>query len=502
MTILRQSIVAGALAFGLIGPAYAQQTTDTVPPASAPQATGSQATGSQAPAAGTPAPAAGAPAAATAPQATTDGYQTGMIPSPHIYTPADPKTLTAMVFLVSNSAGWGQAEETEAQALVKQGAAVVGIDYPSYIHSLHADDGDCIYTISDIEDLSQQVQRRLGNANYHHPILAGIGDGGALVLGMIAQSPPVTVGGAIVVDPTAGIPLQKELCTPATKTPDGDRIIYGLTDGALPASVTVAFTPSVDAPGKQHVQDLLKDHPDIDTETVTTDANATLADLLSDQLSKKVPASDQPLDLPLTILDTKPTMNTMAVIYSGDGGWRDIDSDVGTYLQSQGMPVVGVDSLRYFWHERKAQETADDMAKIIETYRRKWGVQNVVLIGYSFGADILPASYNLLPRSIKAHVRQMSLLAFSKEVDFEISVTGWLGVAGEGKGGNTLNDIAKIDPKVVQCMYGTDEDDDPCPTLKDKGVETVAIDGGHHFDEDYEALGKRILDSLKGRLSR
>lgn len=33
----------------------------------------------------------------------------------------------------------------------------------------------------------------------------------------------------------------------------------------------------------------------------------------------------------------------MAVIYSGDGGWRDIDKEVGNALQQQGVPVVGVE---------------------------------------------------------------------------------------------------------------------------------------------------------------
>ncbi len=437
------------------------------------------------------------------PAQSTDGYQTGMIKAPHIMVPQD-KNLKGMVFLISGGSGWGATEESEAQNLVKNGAAVVGIDLPTYIQSLSADEGDCVYMISDVEDLSQQVQRRIGNSTYRHPIIAGIGDGGAMALAMISQSPPTTIGEAIAVNPAAGIPLKKELCTPATKDVKGDRTIYGFQDDDLPADVTIAFTPDVAAndDGRAHAKSLKDGHQDVDIEDVAGPADAALSTLLDQSLKVAEGTGDVALDMPLTILDTKPTSDTMAIIYSGDGGWRDIDSEVGGYLQGEGVPVVGVDSLRYFWTEKTADQTAKDMAKIIETYRKKWNVQNVVLVGYSFGADIIPASYNLLPKAVKVHVRQMSLLALAKEVDFVISVTGWLGVAGEGKGGNTLNDIAKIDPKVVQCIYGTDEDDDPCAQLKSRGVEAVAIDGGHHFDEDYEALGKHILDSLKTRLSK
>ncbi|WP_052183077.1 virulence factor family protein [Rhizobium sp. YS-1r] len=427
-------------------------------------------------------------------------YHTGLIRSPRIMVPKSGDDLQGIVFLISDGQGWGVREETQAQALLNAGAAVVGIDFPAYIKSLAADDGECVYMVSDIEDVSQQVQRRIGNPDYRHPIVAGIGEGGALALAMISQSPNATIGEAIAVDPAAGIPLAKELCTPASKQKIGDRTVYGFDDGALPAAVTIISTASADAAGRAHGQRLKQEHPEVEL----ADSGSTAEEALSEVLLAHIAVagqSGQPLDLPLTVLDAKPAMNTMAVIYSGDGGWRDLDSEVGGYLQSQGIPTVGVDSLRYFWSERTPQGAADDLAKIIEHYRRQWSVQNVLLIGYSFGADVLPATYNLLPVADRERVRQITLLGLSHQVDYEISVTGWLGVAAAGKGGDPMNDIAKINPKIIQCVYGTDEDDDPCPTLKDRGVEVVPIEGGHHFDENYQALGKRIRDSLQARLA-
>ncbi len=108
---------------------------------------------------------------------------------------------------------------------------MVGIDFPSYVKSLGADEGECIYMVSDIEDISQQVQRRIGNPQYRHPVVTGIGEGGALALAMISQSPAATIEEAIAVDPLAGIPLAKELCTPASKQKLGDRTVYGFDDG-------------------------------------------------------------------------------------------------------------------------------------------------------------------------------------------------------------------------------------------------------------------------------
>lgn len=427
-------------------------------------------------------------------------YETGMIPAEHIMVPDS--EILASVFLISDADGWTNADEERAKALVAKGAAVVGIDFKEYLKALEADDDECIYMISDIESLSQQIQRTAGTSSYRQPILTGIGKGGTLALAMIAQSPVSTIRDAIAVDPKAGLPLEKILCTPATKDKADGETVYGLTDGPLPAPVSVLFTPAADQKGRDHVNALVKLHPDIDVTDVDDKADEILTQTLSDQIDA-AGDTDNPLGLPIKVLETNPVMDTMAVIYSGDGGWRDLDEEVGGALQKQGIPVIGVDALRYFWKEKQPQEVASDLGRIIDTYRKQWKVRNVVLIGYSFGADIIPATYNLLPERAKSHVVQLSLLGLSTEVDFEISVQGWLGVAGEGKGGKTVDDIAKIDPKLVQCVYGTEEEDeDPCPGLKAKGVETIAIEGGHHFDEDYEALAKRIVTSLKTRLPK
>lgn len=427
------------------------------------------------------------------------GFETGMIPPDHIMLPDS--DVSANVFLISGATGWGEAEQTEADALVEKGAVVVGIDFPKYIEALKADDDECIYMISDIEELAQEIQRKAGVSNYRPPIIAGIGDGAALALAMIAQSPAATIGEAVAVDPVASIPLaDKILCTPATKEKDGDRTIYGLTDGPLPAPVSVVFTPKADAKGRTHVENLVKSHADIDVKDVTDDAQAALAQTLQDRIDA-AGNSDNPLGLPLTVLEAKPTMDTMAIIYSGDGGWRDLDKDVGSFLQQDGVPTIGIDSLRYFWSEKKPEEIASDLSRIIETYRKEWKVKNVILIGYSFGADVLPATFNLLPEKDKSRVVQMSLLSLSNEVSYEISVGGWLGVSGSGTQ-DPVTDLEKIDPKIVQCVYGTEDEDAACPALKDKGAEVIGIDGGHHFDEDYESLTKRIVASLKKRLQK
>jgi len=440
---------------------------------------------------------------AIAAEETDQDFETGLIPSPHIFLPKG--DVKGAVMLISDGAGWGDNEKAEAGKLVDAGAVVIGVDFTSYIDALRkydvSENDGCIYLVSDIESLSQQVQRAAGNSAYHLPVIAGVGEGGALALAIAAQTPDATIGQTLAIDPAAGIPLTQQLCTPASKKTVGDRMIYGLSDGSLPDPIIAAFTSAAPKDGREHVEELKKIHPKIDIRDADDDAQTTLSDTL-DELMDEAGSSDNPLGLPLSVLDAKPAMDTMAVIYSGDGGWRDIDKEVGGKLQKEGIPVVGIDSLHYFWSERKPQETADDLGKIIDLYRKQWNVKHVLLIGYSFGADVVPATYKLLKPAEKSSIVQISLLSLSHEVDYVISVMGWLGQKTDGAGGDPVADLKDVDPKLVQCIYGNDDDDEvACPDLKDSGASVVELPGDHHFDENYDLLTKTIVDALKSRLS-
>ena len=203
-------------------------------------------------------------------------------------------------------------------------------------------------------------------------------------------------------------------------------------------------------------------------------------------------------DLPLVELPAEQRGPLLAIILSGDGGWRDLDKTIGEKLQSDGVSVVGWDSLRYFWSRKSPERTARDLGAVIDTYVTRWGASKVALVGYSFGADVLPFAYNCLSSEARAHVVQLSLLGLATAADFEIRVAGWFG-AGPGKDAlPTEPALAPINPAMIQCFYGADEHDNACPFLLGK-AEIIRTAGGHHFDNDYDALARRILDGFRQR---
>ena len=49
---------------------------------------------------------------------------------------------------------------------------------------------------------------------------------------------------------------------------------------------------------------------------------------------------------------TRGSSDTLVVFVSGDGGWAKIDKAVSGVLANEGMPVVGLNALQYFWTKR------------------------------------------------------------------------------------------------------------------------------------------------------
>jgi type IV secretory pathway VirJ component len=203
--------------------------------------------------------------------------------------------------------------------------------------------------------------------------------------------------------------------------------------------------------------------------------------------------------LPLVELPASGPGDLMAVFYSGDGGWRDLDKQISGVLADHGIATIGVDSLRYFWEEKTPEEIADDLAAILRHYRAAWGRQHAVLLGYSFGAGIVPFAMNRLPPEEKAWIRQISLLGLVKYTLFEFHVTEWLGVGGDAEARPVLPEIAKLDPALIQCFYGVEEENTACTAPEFDRAERIETRGGHHFDGDYVSLAEKIMAGARRR---
>jgi type IV secretory pathway VirJ component len=207
-------------------------------------------------------------------------------------------------------------------------------------------------------------------------------------------------------------------------------------------------------------------------------------------------AAPEPLPGVFDLPSALPT-RTIAIIYSGDGGWQDLDKTIGEWMAKKDIHVVGVSTIKAFWETREPEQVATDLETLIAN-ADPTGTLPVMLIGYSFGADVLPFAWPHLKPETQARIRLFALLAPETHTEFHVSVEGWLGIRS---GTYAVADaIQKLPPGPVLCVYGEDEaDETPCTNDTLPGMEIIHIPGGHHFDKDYPKLGQTILDAFAAR---
>ncbi len=202
----------------------------------------------------------------------------------------------------------------------------------------------------------------------------------------------------------------------------------------------------------------------------------------------------------------------LVVIYSGDGGWWDLDQRLGAVFTQRGIPVAGVSTFKYFWRYRTPDESAHDLDGLLDQYTRQWSKRRVLLIGYSFGADVLPTIVGKLRPDNRDKLTQLVLLSASRDVNFEIELEGYMQQGWWTT--HTHNFLQWLNPVVhtdamppiaalggrppMACYYGAeDAEDSGCTDPKLPSFVTVyKKPGSHHFDENYEALATELIQRM------
>jgi type IV secretory pathway VirJ component len=411
-----------------------------------------------------------------------------------ILAPAEEPQIFAA--LLSDTDGFSPSFKAAADKLVAGGAAVALIDTRAFIDALDkSDEENCHYAFGDIEDAARVAQRELGMKTWRWPVLLGLGDlGGALAYMSIAQTPDNTAAGAVSTGLATKVASHLVMCEGSVGKKDAAGIWEYTPAKTLPARWTYvsAVAPSAT------VQPFLSAKG---TASVVApgDGDALLDAAVKATLEIGAPPAEELGDLPLVELPTEGPPIGLAIFLSGDGGWRDIDKTIGEILQKEGVAVVGVDSLRYFWSTKDPDAIASDLSRIVAYYTKLWGAKRVGIIGYSLGADVVPFAWQKFPPQVQKQVNLLALLGLEPTADFQISVAGWLGVSSDSDV-DLKPYLPTLPMQKTMCFYGEEEIADNETACVDPAMAKATIvqrPGGHHFDGDYETVARMILNRLK-----
>jgi type IV secretory pathway VirJ component len=421
-------------------------------------------------------------------------------------------TPKSVAVFVSGDGGWELGVINMAKALTEMGAVVIGVDVHQYLASLGKaalrPGAPCQNLAVDFEALSHQVQKEIGMREYHVPVLVGYSSGATLVYAALVQSPPGTFAGALSLGfcadqdfagatlcPGAGPGLHYSpnkdhelVLEPAPGLKQPWIAFQGQKDEVCDPHAVDGFATRI---GSAEVVRLpLVGHGFSVERNWMPQFRAAYARLATAPAAAASAAPAEIGDLPVQEVHASGSGDEFALLITGDGGWAGLDQELAARLAASGVPTVALNSLKYFWSARSPEQTANDVARLMRHYLTAWGKQRVLLVGYSFGADVLPFVVNRLPADLRSHIASVSLLGLDSNASFEVSVADWVGAQGSGP--PTRPEIAALPRLPVLCIYGEGETDSICPGL-DGAVTRAQIGKGHHFSGEYAALADRIL---------
>jgi len=353
---------------------------------------------------------------------------------------------------------------------------------------------ECHYVSDDLKDLAEAVQRKLGLGRYFFPVIAGRGDGAAFAYAALAQAPVNTLGGGIGIGFKPLLRSDRTYCFDTPLEQAGDGFFALRQEANLPAPWR-AISPEAE---RIRVEAFLGDGDNVDFVPADNEAETRQA-LVDNALELGKTGERGHSALPVSIIKPEGPVTGLAIIISGDGGWRDIDKSIGEWLAQKGVAVVGVDSLRYFWSKKSPQDVAADLGLLFDHYGAEFGTNRYAIVGFSFGSDIMPDVWPQLPKRVRDRVNLVSLLALGTNADFEVTVEGFIGAASpESRPLAPLLHQLPLDR--TQCIYGKEEadDDETSCTAPELGTaQRVALEGGHHFDGEYEKAAEAIWERLE-----
>lgn len=427
----------------------------------------------------------------------------GMFGALHMTRP--PAAVGDVVLLLSDHDGWTARQDALASELASHSALVVGIDLPTYMRRLAAIGDACSYPAGHFEELAHWIERHEGITDYRYPLVVGDGSGATFAYAMAAQAPAGTFAGVFTLGWDHDMRLSEAICAGDAGTATVGDHKTGFRIEPMRAMPTPwlprPFAPGARSNGLTHaLAGLLRvvtlTLPALAQASPAADIGDAYADWNTRAKSAQIALPGDIADLPLTTVEpTSADSGRIAVMLTGDGGWAGLDKGVAEALAADGMRVIGFSTLKFFWEKRDPQEATSALERILGFYGERYPQARFTVVGYSFGASLVPVLINRLPATLAARIDMGVMISPDPEAVFEIKIGDWFGGAHHEGGVPVMPEILKS-PTPILCVHGDDEDDSFCREAKAPTLRVQGFPGGHHYDGNYQGLGDLIVGAL------
>ena len=200
-------------------------------------------------------------------------------------------------------------------------------------------------------------------------------------------------------------------------------------------------------------------------------------------------------NFPVKVWDA-PTHDKPLIFYiSGDGGLNKFSSGLCEALNKKGYDVCALNAKSYFYDKKTPEQTTSDIANYLSQKLKERTSRQIVMIGYSFGADVLPFVLARLPKNMLDQTRVSFLMAPSGSTDFEIH---WSDIFGGNakRSMDVVSEINKLENAKLVIISASDDGYLDVRKITLKKYTHEVLPGGHHFDGDTDEIVKVIINDL------
>jgi type IV secretory pathway VirJ component len=180
----------------------------------------------------------------------------------------------------------------------------------------------------------------------------------------------------------------------------------------------------------------------------------------------------------------------LVVFFTGDAGRSAFDRKLTDSLCARNMPLMCINSYKYFRKRKTPQQTLDSILPYIGLNLKKYNCRKFIFAGYSFGAEVVPFIYNLMSDEWKNKVEFIVLLSPSDNSDFEIHFLDQVGLTFRRWPYDVLSEIMKIDNKKIMVFWGEDEKKFEKKQFTKHNITVHRLEGGHRHTDVTPVLEK------------
>ncbi len=435
-----------------------------------------------------------------------------------------PKQNASSVFLfISGDGGWELGVVDMARRIMPK-AIVIGISYPA-LKTAQGVGAQCWQPAGALEEIAHAAERELKLREYHPPILLGYSSGATAVYAGLAAAPPQTFSGGLSLGFCPDLPSLRPVCNADNFKPTFDAkkstawlpkvssvptpwyVLNGIQDAVcLPPDMhkfldDMGNVHFIEVPGTGHGfgRPIRWGQPfDEAVDALIKAATRPPSKPAPVAAAREIEHRLDGLALPLEYRWAEPARASL-IFLSGDGGWATLDNRLAVYLAAHGVNVVGVSSLRYFWSPKTPEQAGADMKRVVDVLATR-GVPQF-LGGYSFGAEVAPFAIQTWTDAERRRLRGQVLIAPGETASFEVSPLDWVRRPQETP--KRVADAVKKIGVPTFCLAGQAEDprDTACDDLGPAAT-TIRLPGSHHFNGNYDAVGKAVLGFIDANIPR